>query len=48
MESQWLLHMLENGIIAEEKGAPVETVRQQLKVLVDNFDIEGAQKVKDI
>lgn len=28
VESQWLLHMLDNKIISEEKGAPVAAMKQ--------------------
>lgn len=48
VESQWLLHMLENNIIPEDPTMPIQTVKLQLDNIVGRFNDEGAQQVKNI
>ena len=46
VESQWLLHMLENKIIPEERDAPLSDIKKELDSLIKNFDTDSAERVK--
>ena len=48
VESEWLLHMLQNKIVPIDSTAPISTIKDQLQKLSNRFDVDEAQHVKDI
>ena len=48
VESQWLLHMLEEGIIQSEKSIPIAQTIGEMERLVSGFGDESGARVKQI
>lgn len=48
VESQWLLHMLQNGIVKAENNVSVQQTEAELKAILSAFTSAEAEKVKSI
>lgn len=48
VESQWLLHMLQNGIVKAENNVSVQQTEAELKAILSDFTSVEAEKVKGI